>query len=271
MIKNVFFFLLTHFSVGLILSVFFISLKEIGKLFFRVTTFVSFILLLFALISQPFGSVTITHFFSLDSFQPFIFQKLTYVFLAITMLLILVYNVLLPSFHKVILGAISLFGLLGIASYSLAISQLTRVGTSTSLLVMINGLGAALILGSVLGAMITGHWYLVQHNLSLTPLKRSSLIYITSVVLRMVALIMTTLWYWHGVKSLLNFSMNGYLFMGRLAFGLIIPLIFGFMVWSSAKIRSTQSATGILYATIILVLVGETFSRFLFFMTGIPV
>lgn len=240
-------------------------------MFFRVTTLVSLILILIALISQPFSSITISNFFYLDSAQPVLFQRITYMAFVLIMLLIILFNIIHPRWHKGILGTISVCGLLGIASYSLAIGQLTNLSISQSLLVMINGLASALILGSVLGAMITGHWYLVQHNLSLTPLKRSTFIYVISVVLRMVALMLTAFLFWQGIESLFNVNMSGYLFMGRLVFGLVIPLIFGFMVWSSAKIRSTQSATGILYATIILVLVGETFSRFLFFMTGIPV
>ncbi|RMF56960.1 MAG: hypothetical protein D6743_19620, partial [Calditrichaeota bacterium] len=57
MLKSIFFFLFTHFAVGLLLTIIFVSLAEIGKLFVRVTTWVAFVLVLLALLAQPFGSI----------------------------------------------------------------------------------------------------------------------------------------------------------------------------------------------------------------------
>jgi hypothetical protein len=65
-------------------------------------------------------------------------------------------------------------------------------------------------------------------------------------------------------------SFDSIFFMARVTIGLVIPLIFGFMIWGTVKIRSTQSATGILYATIIMVLIGEAFAQFLSNLIGIP-
>ncbi|RMF61589.1 MAG: hypothetical protein D6743_13310, partial [Calditrichaeota bacterium] len=107
-------------------------------------------------------------------------------------------------------------------------------------------------------------------------LKNSTLIYLGSVIFR--TLLMGLIFLLPAISyrrppALLATQLDvyGYIFWGRVAFGLVVPLIFGFMVWSAAKIRSTQSATGILYATIVLVLLGETFARVLFLITGIPV
>jgi hypothetical protein len=72
-------------------------------------------------------------------------------------------------------------------------------------------------------------------------------------------------------RRLLDFSATGILFWARVGFGLAVPLVFGWMIWGSIKVRNTQSATGILYATIVLVLVGEAFSKYLYLFTGIPV
>jgi len=49
------------------------------------------------------------------------------------------------------------------------------------------------------------------------------------------------------------------------------PLALVYFIWDTVKIRSTQSATGILYIAVFLVLIGETFSRFLFLFTSISV
>ena len=46
-------------------------------------------------------------------------------------------------------------------------------------------------------------------------------------------------------------------------FGLLGPAAFAFMVHETARIRSTQSATGILYIAVIFVMYGELLARYL--------
>ncbi len=273
MLKLIFVFLLTHFSVGLLFTILFISLKEIGKLYFRVTTLMACTLIVFALLAKPFGDI---EFFSLLRGDINLSQRLAYVFFLSTSVLLIIYNIVHPRLHKPLLALSFIFGILGISSYSVAIYQPLLVDSQMIVLFVANEIGGALILGSVLGAMITGHWYLVQHKLSLTPLKNSSVIYITSVLLRIVLIGLSILIFFKMkeggelVNAILSLNGSGYIFIGRIVFGLIVPLVFGIMVWKSTKIRSTQSATGILYATIILVLMGETFGKVLFFLIGIP-
>ena len=273
MLKLIFVFLLTHFSVGLLFTILFISLKEIGKLYFRVTTLVACALIVFALLAKPFGDIDL---FSLFRGNMNFSQRLAYIFFLSTSVLLIIYNIVHPRLHKPLLILSFIFGILGISSYSVAIYQPLLVDSQMIALFVANEIGGALILGSVLGAMITGHWYLVQHKLSLTPLKNSSVIYITSVLLRIVLIGLSILIFFKMkeggelVNAILSLNGSGYIFIGRIVFGLIVPLVFGIMVWKSTKIRATQSATGILYATIILVLMGETFGKVLFFLIGIP-
>ena len=47
------------------------------------------------------------------------------------------------------------------------------------------------------------------------------------------------------------------------------PLALGWMAWETAKIRSTQSATGILYVVVILCFLGELTSQLLLGKTGV--
>ncbi len=273
MLKHIFVFLLTHFSVGLLFTILFISLKEIGKLYFRVTTLVACVLIVFALLAKPFGDIG---FFSLFSGDTNLSQRLAYVFFLSTSILLIVYNIIHPRGHKPLIALSFILGILGISSYTVAIYQPLLLDSQMIALFVANGIGGTLILGSVLGAMITGHWYLVQHKLSLAPLKNSAIIYISSVLLRIVLIGLSILTFFkikeggELVDAILSLNSGGYIFIGRIVFGLIVPLVFGIMVWKSTKIRSTQSATGILYATIILVLMGETFGRVLFFLIGIP-
>jgi len=273
MFRHLFFFLLTHFSVGVIFTLLFVSLKEMGSFYFRLSTAVAFLLILVSLFVQPFGAIQVTTLSSLP--QLALAQKLTYWSLMLVCALLLAYHFLLPRFHKPILLTAFVCGAIGIASYSV-----TRIpadlGMLGQALLMANGLGAALVLGSVLGAMVTGHWYLVQHNLSLTPLKNTSGVFLGAVVFRTVIIMLTFLFYRSSAQVassldlLTAMNFDSYLFIGRMLIGLVIPLVFGVMVWKATAIRSTQSATGILYATIVLILIGETFSKFLYFVSGNP-
>ena len=49
----------------------------------------------------------------------------------------------------------------------------------------------------------------------------------------------------------------------RWLLGLIAPLVLGWMAWETARIRSTQSATGILYVVVIVCFLGELMSQLL--------
>ena len=55
----------------------------------------------------------------------------------------------------------------------------------------------------------------------------------------------------------------------RIVFGLLVPLAAAVMTWRTARIRSLDSATGLLYIVSALVLAGEIAARTLFFLSGI--
>ena len=55
----------------------------------------------------------------------------------------------------------------------------------------------------------------------------------------------------------------------RVVFGLVVPIVTTVMTWRTARIRSLDSATGLLYIVAALVLAGEIAARTLFFLTGI--
>jgi hypothetical protein len=60
------------------------------------------------------------------------------------------------------------------------------------------------------------------------------------------------------------------LFFGvRVIFGLVVPLAATIMTWRTARIRSLDSATGLLYITAALILAGEIAARTLAAMTGV--
>jgi DMSO reductase anchor subunit len=60
------------------------------------------------------------------------------------------------------------------------------------------------------------------------------------------------------------------LFLGvRVIFGLLVPIVTTLMTWRTARIRSLDSATGLLYIVAALILAGEIAARTLFFLSGI--
>ncbi|MCZ6819252.1 MAG: hypothetical protein O7G31_07145 [Calditrichaeota bacterium] len=276
MLANIFFFLFTHFTAGLLMTTLFISLQEIGRLFFRVTTLVGVFLLVFAIFSKPFGNVNFQILGDGSAADGNFWGQLTYLSFILSAVILLLYNIATPKMHKFLLSLATAASLAGVVSYALAGVPVAEPTTSEMVFPVMNGLAATFLLGSVLGTMITGHWYLVQHKLSLTPLKVSSMLFLSSVFFRILVLVIglaaiNKAGLQMAITDLLSgTSFNSWIFLIRVGFGLAVPLIFAFMIRSSVKIRSTQSATGILYATIVLILMGETFARYLSIAAGIP-
>ena len=57
----------------------------------------------------------------------------------------------------------------------------------------------------------------------------------------------------------------------RLGVSLAGPAVLSYLTWETAKIRSTQSATGILYVDFFTVVVGEVLAKYLLLATRVPV
>ena len=135
-------------------------------------------------------------------------------------------------------------------------------------LVALNFLAGAGVLGSVIGAMLLGHWYLVVKDLPVAPLKLLTVLFFSFLALRLglfgVAWAMDP-------EGLSRIASRGTVFLiVRVLFGLGAPLAMSWMIWGTVAIRSTQAATGILYGVVCFVLMGEAASRFLLIRTGFP-
>jgi DMSO reductase anchor subunit len=131
-------------------------------------------------------------------------------------------------------------------------------------------LAGAVALGSVLTGLSLGHWYLVAPNMSLQPLIRVNFLCLGALVaqvLLMATLLLAPGSSADGVARL--FGEQAIFLAVRVLFGLAVPLAGVVMVWRTARIRSLDSATGILYVVATLVLVGEIAARSLFFLTGV--
>jgi len=65
-------------------------------------------------------------------------------------------------------------------------------------------------------------------------------------------------------------SADGIFVWMRLLFGIAGPLSLVWFIWKTVEIRSTQSATGILYVQLFLVLAGELLATYLRVAAGFP-
>jgi hypothetical protein len=131
-------------------------------------------------------------------------------------------------------------------------------------------LTSAALLGSAMTAMLVGHSYLISPGLSIQPLMRQLYALGIAIVLR-TAVAGVALWFWTAKHDLTNLNDETVLWLPvRWLIGLVGPLVFGWMAYLTAKIRSTQSATGILYVVVILTFLGELTSLLLMRETGRP-
>lgn len=164
--------------------------------------------------------------------------------------------------------------LYGIASAALVAAALalrwqdgtTELGYTLGMLDMASG---GWLLGVTMAAMLLGHWYLNTPTMELVPLKRLVILMALAIALRTLVSA-TGLWLnlSHGSEPL---DTARCIFIGlRWLSGLLGTAAMALMTWYVLKVPNTQSATGILYAGVILSFIGELASQLLSVETLYP-
>lgn len=125
------------------------------------------------------------------------------------------------------------------------------------------GLLAGLTIGGTLAAMLLGHGYLTARGLSFTPFRRMAMLLLIVLGLRTLGVLPVILDGGHAMGDWIFLSARG-------AFGLLLPLVFGWMAYQCIKIESNQSATGIYYPMVVLVGAGELIAAYLRIEEGLP-
>lgn len=130
--------------------------------------------------------------------------------------------------------------------------------------VLLGDLTSAALLGSALTAMLLGHSYLIAPTMSLKPLMRLLAVLAVAAVARL-GVDAYALGCWTASHSLVNLKGgDAVLWLPlRWLLGFLAPLALCWMAWQTARIRSTQSATGILYVVVIFCFLGELTSQLL--------
>jgi protein NrfD len=139
-------------------------------------------------------------------------------------------------------------------------------------------LSSTALLGSTCTAMTLGHWFLVIPSMQVSHLQSVVKLHMASMIVRVAvvgaAVILSIATWQPGMgPSFLRYitSIAGIFFWQRVLFGLFGPALLSYLTWETAKIRSTQSATGILYVDFFTVVVGEVLAKYILLATQVPV
>jgi hypothetical protein len=126
--------------------------------------------------------------------------------------------------------------------------------------------------------MILGHTYLNVPGLSIGHLQRLSIVFMGTVAARLAVAAVSlvrggsslgptlALLFHTGDGPIPEGAGDPFVFVFVLVHvlaGMVFPAVLAVMVWRTAAIASTQSATGILYVALVLVIMGELASRYL--------
>ena len=275
-LSTVLFLFLAHLAVGIVFTLVFIS-RDAGVKFFRFNTGLAAILLAIALAFRygAFGAAAADSsrmnqiaLLALDGSEAAL--VLYWATIGRTLAKIrpaIVAIAVSGGLAAVVLQAVGIS-----ADRSLAVQALTVASFLTS----------AAMLGGACTAMILGHWYLVIPSLQVSHLQSIVRGHIASMATRVVVVgvavwcaLSTTIFRPDGDlgPSFRHYimSIDGIFFWQRILFGLAGPALLSYLTWETAKIRSTQSATGILYVDFFTIVVGEVLAKYIVLATHVPV
>ena len=137
----------------------------------------------------------------------------------------------------------------------------------------------ALLFGGVIWAMNLGHWYLVSKSLPFGLLVRATEALALLVLARTALALVALGWLARtsrgpagdALADLVDPMRDGFFFGSRVLWGLAAPLVLAPFVVKTARMKSNQAATGLLYVGVVFVLVGELLAAYLTLRSGLPV
>jgi protein NrfD len=261
----VLFLFLSHLAIGIVFTLVFVS-REAGVKFFRFNAGLAALLVVAAFTFRP-PEASATEW-----------GRVAFGALIVLEAAVVIYWATVGRTLAAIRPAIAVTGVVAgiVALLSQAIASATG-GPPVQAMTILSFFSSALLLGGACTAMILGHWYLVIPSLEVSHLQSIVKLHMASMALRVfvvAAAIFVAIVSWEpglgpSFRSYI-FSIAGIFFWQRVLFGLLGPAVLSYLTWETAKIRSTQSATGILYVDFFTVVVGEVLAKYLFLATGVP-
>jgi len=166
------------------------------------------------------------------------------------------------------------WGLAGcVAAIGLIMARALELGTLELVLAVLSALATGAVAGSVGLAMVLGHWYLTVPKLKVSHLGRLNKVTVGSMLASLVFVGAVCLVFKEPLELADTplFGPRGLFNIGtRVTVGLLLPLVFAWMAKESLRYGNTRSATGILYASTVLVLIGTALSINLQDVYGLP-
>lgn len=156
----------------------------------------------------------------------------------------------------------------GAAAYLTWPQLLGDSGATVSHTMGLDPLSGGLLLGTMMAAMLLGHWYLNTPTMALAPLKALVLVTAAAIALRAIHCA-AGLALLHSAGETLSTSEWSFVALRWLA-GFLGAAVVVWMTWQTLKIPNTQSATGILYVGVIVTFLGELTSQLLSADVGYP-
>jgi hypothetical protein len=260
------FLFLAHLGIGIIFTLVLVS-REAGVKFFRFNAGLAAALIAVAIGLRPAG----------DGGW---YSQVGVVSLGIAEAAIVFYWATIgrafASIRPAVVAVACLAGLVALVTQAVDAASSSLLATQA--MTVASFLSSAALLGGACTAMILGHWYLVLPSLPVSHLQSIVKVHIVSMVIRVAvvgAAVFVAIATWEpGLGPSFRyyiFSVGGIFFWQRVLFGLAGPALLSYLTWETAKIRSTQSATGILYVDFFTVVVGEVLAKYLLLATRVPV
>lgn len=144
--------------------------------------------------------------------------------------------------------------LLNIACVTAVVLHAWHIATDAGMtLQLLSDFSTAVVLGAVITGMLLGHWYLTTPSMSITPLWWFNYAILCAAVLRLCASTWTGVAFGFGQQDTTHTTWLVIRWVG----GIGVPICLSAVVWRILKFRNTQSATGVLFAGLIMVFMGE--------------
>lgn len=129
----------------------------------------------------------------------------------------------------------------------------------------------ALVVGAVSMGMILGHWYLVTPRLPESPLQEMTGFLLIAIVMQALLIVPALALPRDSFPSSVDTPiLENAFFWLRIGGGIGFPLLLAYMAYDSSGVRAMQSATGLLYIAMALVLAGEVMGKGVFFVSAVP-
>lgn len=188
--------------------------------------------------------------------------------LAISAAVISYVGAVIWMYEAFLLGKLALASVVLLSASALSIPLLSS-GSPGGILLTADALSGGALAGLVTAAMLLGHWYLNTPTMQLAPLQRLLILLALSLALRVLVSGIGAGSRLFAPDAQPDAALQVFLGLRWIA-GLLAPAGMTWLTWQTLKIPNTQSATGILYAAVIVVFIGELTSQILTAQAGVP-